>query len=118
MDDRVIVRVADLIGSPLCISADDGQKVFDKIVPLLKDGKHITISFERITTLISLFLNASIGQLYGAFTEDQIHAQLHVTGLDADDLESLKIVEDKAKKYYANPIGYDEAWAAESDDEE
>lgn len=67
MDDKITIKVANLIGSPLCISAEDGQKVFDKIVPLLKSGKQITISFENVSMLISLFLNVAIGQLYSSF---------------------------------------------------
>jgi hypothetical protein len=27
MKEQVTIRVADIIGSPLCISAEDGQKV-------------------------------------------------------------------------------------------
>ena len=118
MNNNVIIRVADIIGSSLCISAEDGQKVFAKLAPLIKEGKHVTISFERVTTLISLFLNAAIGQLYGSFSEDQVRAQLKVAGLADDDLEILKRVVDNAKKYYTNPQQYDEAWKTEGGDEE
>jgi hypothetical protein len=118
MNDRITLRVTDLIGSPLCISAEDGQKVFDKLSPLLKEGKQVDVSFERVTTLISLFLNAAIGQLYGIFTEDQIRSQVKIVGLPEDDLDMLKRVEVNAKKYYANPKEYDQALKFESNDEE
>jgi hypothetical protein len=102
MNKQITIRVADIINSPLCISAEDGQRVFDKIVPLLKAGIYITISFERVTTLISLFLSVAIGQLYGLFAEERIHDQIKVDGLNYDDLEMLKKVVDNAKIYYAN----------------
>lgn len=118
MSEQIVLRVSDIIGSPLGISAEDGQKVFDKIEALLKRGQHITISFERVTMLISLFLNASIGQLYGSFTEENIRELVKVDGLAEDDLEMLKRVVDNAKKYYANSKEYDAAWDLEGEEDE
>ncbi len=102
MDKQITIKVADLIGSPLCISAEDGQKVFDKIEEFLKDGRNVIISFDRVSMLISLFLNVAIGQLYGSFSEDEIRAKIQVEGLSGDDMELLKRVVDNAKRYYAN----------------
>jgi len=62
--------VFDIVGSPVCVSADDGQTVHDKIAPLLRDNRKVVVSFERVETLISAFLNAAIGQLYGEFPEE------------------------------------------------
>jgi len=118
MIDQIKIKVADLIGSPLCISAEDGQKVFDKAERLMKSGKQIIMSFENITMLISLFLNVSIGQLYSSFSEDDIRARLKVEGLSPDDMELLKRVVDNAKKYYSNKKSYDAAWLEEDNNEE
>ncbi len=118
MTDPIKIKVADLIGSPLCISIEDGQKVYNKIELLIKEGKHISISFENVSMLVSTFLNTAIGQLYGSFTEDAIRAQLKVEGLSADDMELLKHVVDNAKKYYSNKNSYDEAWLKEDNHEE
>ena len=115
MDNRITIRIADLIGGQLCISAEDGQKVFDKVEPLLKNNKQVTISFDRVSMLISLFLNVAIGQLYGEFKEEEIRSLVQVEGLAEDDLELLKRVVDNAKKYYANSKAYDSAWKAEED---
>lgn len=118
MNDRIKIKVADLIGSRLCISAEDGQKVYGKIEQLIRDGKKITISFENVTMLISLFLNVAIGQLYGSFSEEDLRNQLRVEGLSPDDMELLKRVVDNAKKYYSNKKTYDDAWLKEDDNEE
>lgn len=118
MNENITIKIADIIGSNLCISSEDGQKVFDKIIPLIKDGKKINISFERIETIISLFLNSSIGQLYGEFNEDALREQLTVSHLEGDDFEILKRVIENAKSYYSNPQGYDSAWEMELNDEE
>ena len=118
MDKPITIKVADLIGSPLCISAEDGQKVFDKVEALFKDGRKVIISFDRVSMLISLFLNVAIGQLYGSFGEDEIRAKLQVEGLSGDDMELLKRVVDNAKRYYANPHQYDAAWQDVGDEDE
>lgn len=116
MDDRIKIKVPDLIGSPLCISAEDGQKVFEKVEPLLKKGKPVTISFDCVTMLISLFLNVAIGQLYGSFSEEDVRSLIQVEGLSRDDMELLKRVVDNAKKYYSNPRNYDAAWQKDEGD--
>lgn len=118
MSERITIKVADLIGSPLCISAEDGQKVYQKVESFLKIGRQVTISFDRVTMLISLFLNVAIGQLYGSFSEDEVRSMVQVDGLSGDDMELLKRVVDNAKKYYANPKGYDAAWHDEENDDE
>lgn len=118
MKEQITVNVADIIGSPQAISAEDGQKVFEKIVPLLKEGKQVNISFEQITSIISLFLNVAVGQLYSVFKEEDLKSGLQVSGLADDDLEMLKRVVDNAKRYYANPQSFDQAWQAEVEDEE
>jgi len=118
MSKSIKIKVTDLIGSPLCISAEDGQKIFDKVAKLLKDGSQVTISFENVTMLISLFLNVAIGQLYGSFSEEDIRSQLKVEGLSSDDMELLKRVVDNAKRYYSNKESYDDAWLEEDDNEE
>ncbi len=50
MKEQLSVRVTDIIGSSLCVSADDGQLVFDKIAPLMRDGKKIILHLTPITT--------------------------------------------------------------------
>jgi hypothetical protein len=118
MSNQIKIKVTDLIGNRLCISAEDGQKIFGKVEQLLRDGKQVTISFENVTMLISLFLNVAIGQLYGSFNEEAIRAQLKVEGLSSDDMQLLKRVVDNAKKYYSNKKSYDDAWLEEDNNEE
>jgi len=118
MSRQIKIKVTDLIGSPLCISAEDGQKIFDNIKNILKEARQVTVSFENVTMLISLFLNVAIGQLYGSFSVETIRNQLKVEGLSLDDMELLKRVVDNAKKYYSNKKSYDDAWLEEDDNEE
>ncbi|WP_165175256.1 STAS-like domain-containing protein [Desulfovibrio sp. ZJ369] len=113
MTTQETIQVAEIINSPLGISAEDGQKVFNRIRQGISEGKLITISFDRINMLISLFLNVAIGQLYGCLKEEMIRKQLKVEGLSPDDRELLKRVIENAKNYYANKKSYDDAWQEE-----
>ena len=118
MSKEVIVRVFDIVGGPLCVSAEDGQRVHDKIVPLLREGTKVALSFEQVETLISAFLNGAVGQLYGEFPEDRIRDLLSVRDLDEEDTAILKRVVENAKTYFKAPKQFDQAWKEEVGDEE
>jgi ssDNA-binding replication factor A large subunit len=113
MKESIPVRVIDIIGNTICVSADDGQRLHDKIKPLLDQGNQIVLSFEGVETLIATFLNASIGQLYGTLSEEKIRQCLSVQGLAPDDLEVLKRVVENAIAYFSRPKQYDQAWKNE-----
>lgn len=118
MKDTIRVSVYDIVGSPLCVSAEDGQKVYEKIVPLFQAGKKVALSFDKVETLISAFLNAAVGQLYGKFTEEQVRDLLDVEDMDQEDMSLLKRVVDNAKVYFKSPKEFDQAWKEEVGDEE
>lgn len=111
---EIIVRAFDVIGSPLGVSSDDGQKVHDKVAPLLREGRRVSLSFDRIETIISAFLNAAIGQLYGEFPEGKIREFFNVRDMAQEDLALLKRVVDNAKLYFANRKEFDQAWKEEA----
>lgn len=110
---EIVVSVFDVIGTSLAVSSDDGQKVFDKVAPLLRQGQKVWLSFDRIETIISAFLNASIGQLYGEFSEDKIRDLFNVREMSPEDLALLKRVVDNAKLYFKNRKDFDQAWKEE-----
>ena len=118
MKEEIGVRVYDIVGGPLCVSAEDGQKVYEKIAPLIEQDNKVALSFAQVDTMISAFLNAAIGQLYGKFTEEKIRELLTVRDMDQEDLTLLKRVVDNAKTYFKNPTEFDQAWKEEVGDEE
>lgn len=114
----VTVQVYDIVGGSLCVSTDDGQRLHDKIAPLLQAGTPVVLSFDRVDTMISAFLNASIGQLYGEIPDERVDKLLTATHLDDDDAEIWQHVIDNAKAYFSNPNEFDRAWHEELDDDE
>lgn len=118
MRGKDVVNVSAVVDGPLCISADDGHRVHDEIAARLRQKEHVVVSFVGVETIISAFLNASIGQLYGEFDESDIREFLEVVGMSQEDLELLKRVVDNAKSYFENRDNVDSAWNDEVGDEE
>lgn len=109
MSQTITLSVFEIVGSPLCVASDDGQKVYERIAAALKEGRSVVVSFLNVTSLTSAFLNAAIGQLYNSFKEDQIRAKLKVQDMQPDDLALLKRVVDTAKAYFKDPKRFKEA---------
>lgn len=109
MGQSVNISVFEIVGSPLCVASDDGQRVYDRIAAVLKEGRSATVFFQNVTGLTSAFLNAAVGQLYGSFTEQQIRSILRVEDMEPDDLALLKRVVDTAKEYFRDPKRFDRA---------
>jgi len=110
MKKNITLNVFEIVGSPLCVASDDGQRVFDRIAGALKEKRKVTVSFLNVSSLTSAFLNAAIGQLYGSFSEAQIRDQLKVKDMQPDDLALLKRVVDTAKEYFKDPKRFDRAF--------
>jgi STAS-like domain of unknown function (DUF4325) len=106
MSGDFALSVFEIVGSPLSVASDDGQRVFERISEAMKEGKVVTVSFRNIKSITSAFLNAAIGQLYGTFGEDQIRSQLKVVDMQGEDLALLKRVVDTAKEYFKDPVRF------------
>ena len=107
----VKVVVVDVIGRKICVSSRDGDKLFQSLVPLLDDGKHVVLSFKGVTMIISAFLNNAIGKLYSKFKPDRIDSLLVVEGMSHNHQRLLDQVKESARLFYENPEGYRRAMA-------
>ena len=103
------LSIFEIVGSPLCVASNDGQKVYDRLFKILSEGHRATLSFHNVTTLTSAFLNTAIGQLYGTFSEEKIRASLKVQDIQTDDLALLGRVVETAKLYFKDPQRFDQA---------
>lgn len=112
------ISVFGVVGSPLCISASDGQQVYDRLAIALHAERPVALSFHNVTVLTAAFLNVAIGQLYGTFNAEHIRALLKVDDIDPDDLALLKRVVDTAKLYFKDPQRFDQAVREALEDED
>lgn len=109
MNEPITLRIYEIVGHEICVSTDDGQKVYAPIASALQNKKKVDLSFLNVETLTSAFLNAAIGQLYGKFREDQIKSSLTVSDISPDDQILLKRVVENAKEYFKDPERYQKA---------
>jgi hypothetical protein len=101
--------VYEIVGSALCVASEDGQRVYDRIAPSLREGRSASLSFRNVTSLTSTFLNAAIGQLYGLLSEKEVRERLRVYDLEPNDLALLERVVDTAKEYFKDPHRFEHA---------
>lgn len=119
MADRITLKIFDIVGGPIWVSTDDGQKVFDKIVAAFKAGRAVDLSFANRENMITAFLNAAIGQLYGGqYDEAFLKEHLAFRDISDDDRAMLERAVANAKRYFANRQAYDRAWHEVTDADE
>ncbi len=101
------ISIFEVVGSPLCVASGDGQKVYERLAPVIEQGRGAVLSFRNVALLTSAFLNTAIGQLYGKFDEDQIRSSLKIADMEPDDIALLKRVVETAKRYFKDPERFD-----------
>lgn len=106
----VQVQVSNFASKGLCISTTSAQFLFDKILPILRNGTRVDLSFEGVEVLISAFLNVAIGQLYGVLSEDTVDSLVSYSKLSNHNQSLVDCVVDNAKVYFRRSVSFDEAW--------
>jgi hypothetical protein len=101
--DKTTLNIYQIVGNEICVEADDGVKVFEKINFFLSEKKPLVLSFANVKMLTSAFLNSAIGQLYKDFSETDIKSFLSVKDLSPDYILLLERVTKNAKQYYKDP---------------
>ena len=111
MKDVEKVKIVSVVGGGICVTADDGEKLYKELLSLLKINKYIELSFEDVEDVNTVFLNTSIGQLYGTegFDESFIREHLKVIDANEQDLFILQRSVKRAKEYFKSPKRFDSA---------
>jgi hypothetical protein len=118
-DEKQTIRISvyEAIGNSAAISTEDGEMIFNRVKDLLSNDKKIIVDFTNIDLVVSTFLNASVGQLYGFYSPDVIRDNFNVEGLSDEDLNLLKKVIETAKQYFENRSGFENTVKESFDDE-
>ncbi len=103
-----MLKVAEIIGKKIAVDGEvDGKKLLDEIKKSYKQGEQLEISFEGIDTLVSPFLNYSIGQFYREQSQSEwenMDNNIICSGLNEYDSDILlKKVIENAKFQAKNP---------------
>lgn len=102
-----VIKVSDILNSNVAVSTEDGERVYKLIIESFNRHEQVHIDFNDLKLIISTFLNAAIGQLYGSHTTEFVQQHLVVVNMSQDDLGTLKLVTDRAKEYFSNKRGFE-----------
>lgn len=105
----VELNIASLIQSPSALTREQGAIIYEKIIQNLNIGNNVILDFNDIESIITPFLNVSIGKLYEDFSSNQLNTQLKVINLPEGTASKFQIVIQNAKQYYANKNAFKKA---------
>lgn len=119
MPEKIVLKIYDIVGGPVWVSTDDGQKVYDKILAAFEAGRAVELSFANRGNLITAFLNAAIGQFYdGKYPEEYLRQNIIPIEIKDDDLQMVNRVIENAKVYFREKARFDQVWKEEVGDDE
>lgn len=105
--NEIEVNIKNTIGSPFCVDAEDGEKIFSLLNKALKRGQKINLSFTGIELVITAFLNVAIGKLFKNFSTEEVDEYITVSDLDKKFQSTWNIVYNGAPLYYKNQEKFD-----------
>lgn len=98
------IVIKDVINSELAVSTENGIKVFELIDSYLQKKEKVELDFAGINIMITAFLNAAIGSLYGKkeYTPEFLNEYLKLENVEKDDRILFRDVIQRAKEYFAD----------------
>lgn len=102
MKKNLYINIVDKIGSPSALTQEQGNLIYDAIIPAIRQGDQVTLDFDQVESMISPFLNNAIGQLYGKYNSEQIADCLILKNFPDEKKATLNTVISNAKKFYSN----------------
>lgn len=102
----ITLNIVDEIGTPSALTQEQGNMIFEKIEKALNKETTVELDFAQVESMISPFLNNSIGQLYSKFTSEQLQKHLKIINFPDDKKSTLNIVISNAKRYYIDKEKY------------
>lgn len=103
-----VINVHNIIQRDIAVSAEEGNKIYQRIIELFSQHETIILDFKGITLLTTAFLNAAIGQLYKTYTSEELNQRLKLQNVSQDDLLRFKTVIERAKEYFKDPKSFQE----------
>lgn len=98
------IVIKEVINSELAVSTENGIKVFELIDSYLQKKEKVELDFAGINIMITAFLNAAIGSLYGKkeYTPEFLNEYLKLENVEKDDRILFRDVIQRAKEYFAD----------------
>lgn len=103
------LTVKDIINSELAVSTEKGELVFDAINSHLQKKEKVIVDFKGIDLMITAFLNAAIGKLYGNknYSGNFLNEHIQLVNIESEDISLFKDVIERAKEYFEDKEAFD-----------
>jgi len=82
------VKLAEVIGEK-CESIDDGGRLYQAIHEEIQNGRAVELDFSGVRSVITPFLNASIGKLLDLFEKETLMEKLILCHISEDHLRRV-----------------------------
>lgn len=105
--ERTVLKVSKIINKNLAVTTDEGDLLFQKIDENFEKKIPVTLDFSDLELIISAFLNAAIGQLYGKYSGDFLRKHIFIQDLSPEDTTILIKVIERAKQYFLDNKSFD-----------
>ena len=99
------INVSEVIDSPYAVSSEDGEKLNKVLFEAITNNQSYRVSFKRIKSITSAFLNSAIGKLYNHFSDEEIDRSIEFNAKELW-LDLIVIVRKNAKEQLQNPESY------------
>lgn len=105
----MIIDVAKTIDSPSALSREQGNIVFCSIVKNISEDEKVVLDFSGVESIITPFLNTSIGQLYSKYSSKELSEHLSIINIPKGTVQKFNNVISNAKAFYSNNAVYKQA---------
>lgn len=96
------LKVYEITGERAVLDSD-GDIVYQKLLEAFSQNQSVELDFSGVTTILSIFTNSAVGQLYKHYDSEFLNSHLKITHMSVEDMLSLKRVNERAKQFYSSP---------------
>lgn len=94
------IKVYDITGTRAVMDTPDGENIYLKLLDYFKNGYSVILNFEKVDTILSMFLNSAIAPLYSSYDSEFLNKHLIIKNMSDEDKITLKRVNSRAKQFY------------------
>ena len=88
------IKISEHVGTH-CSSIDDGQKVYQMLAPVFKEGSSVELDFQNVKSILTPFLHNCIGRLLDFYQKETVMERLILCNLSAEQLRQVNVYIDR-----------------------
>ena len=86
----------------LCLLVEDGRKIYDAVLPAVKEGVVIELDFTGVTVFSSPFFHSALGNILEYISYDDFNRLVKIQNLHDSGKNLLKRVLEDSRRYYTD----------------